>query len=108
MKKAIVLAEQAFTIVSLLLYSKGLLYVIISGGFSEGDGLEQASDYRLIPIFFLVNYVLTIFLLITRWKKVIYVFGKDWFTWILVGLAVISSLWSFSPTLTLTHSNQCS
>lgn len=105
MRKAIVLAEQAFTIVSLLLYSRGLLYVILSGGFSEGDlGLDDPSNYRLIPMLFSLNYLVTIFLLIARWKKVIYVFSKDWLTWILLGIAVVSSLWSFSLTITLNRS----
>lgn len=49
-------------------------------------------------------YVVTFFLLVARWKKVIYVLSKDRFIWVLIGIAVISFLWSDAPARTLSSS----
>ena len=104
MRKLLGLAELGFTIVSLLLSTGALLPVILSGGASQGDGGPEVTDYPLIQLFFLLNYVVTFFLLVARWKKVIYLLSKDKFIWVLVGLAVVSIFWSYAPAMTLRRS----
>lgn len=100
MKKLLLFAEKAFTVLSLIHYSGGPLVVILSGGASEGDDSESSSDFALIQLIFLVIYLITFCLLLLRWKKVIKVITKDKFIWLLVGLAVFSIFWSDAPDLT--------
>lgn len=101
MRKFLEFAEQVFTVLSLLHYTSGPLPVIASGGASEGNEVTTAPDNGLIWLLFLFNYGVTFFLLVLRWKKVVYVLSKDRFIWVLVGIAVASILWSFSPEMTL-------
>lgn len=98
-------AEQAFTVLSLIHYSGGPLVVILNGGANEGDdGGGIPADYALVQLIFLLIYGVTFLLLVARWKKVIYVIGKDQFIWVLVGVAVLSVFWSDAPDLTKTRS----
>ena len=100
MKKLLLFAEKAFTVLSLIHYSGGPLVVILSGGASEGDDSDSSADFALIQLIFLVIYLITFCLLVLRWKQVIKVITKDKFIWLLVGLAVFSFFWSDAPDLT--------
>ena len=100
MKKLLLFAEKAFTVLSLIHYSGGPLVVILSGGASEGDDSDSSADFALIQLIFLVIYLITFCLLVLRWKTVIKVITKDKFIWLLVGLAVFSFFWSDAPDLT--------
>ena len=100
MNKRLLFAEKAFTVISLIHYSGGPLVVILSGGASEGDESGGSSDFALIQLIFLVFYLITFCLLVLRWKKVIKVITNNKLIWLLVGLAVFSTFWSYSPDLT--------
>ena len=102
MKKLLLFTEEAFTVVSLLLYSGGPLTVILSGGASEGDDSEETNTSLILALFFL-NYLVTLFLLILRWKKVMQVMKKEKIIFLLVGIAVFSFVWSSLPKKTLTR-----
>jgi exopolysaccharide production protein ExoQ len=95
-------AEQGFTILSLIFYSSGPLPLILSGG--AGQGLEDISpdptDYSILQTLFFFNYLVTLVLLILRWKKVIYVLTKDWTIGLLMGIALASLMWSSIPKIT--------
>ena len=101
MSKSLNFAEQVFTVIYLLLYTGGPLTVILLGGASEGDGAPTDVDSSFIQVLFFLNYIVTFFLLVARWKKVLIVLRKDRFIWLIVGIAVISVLWSFAPAKTL-------
>lgn len=104
MKKLLLFIEQAFTVVSLLLYSGGPLTVILSGGANEGEeesGAVPQTDNSLILVLFFINYIITFFLLIIRWKKVLYVADKNKWIAALVGIAVLSVFWSANPSQTI-------
>ena len=58
-KKFLLTVEKVFTVVSLLLYSGGILTVILSGGASEGDNVKIDSDSSLIQLIFLLIYLVT-------------------------------------------------
>lgn len=105
MKKLLKFAEQGFTVVSLLLYSGGPLTVILSGGANEGDADSDSTepDNSLILILFFINYLITFFLLILRWKKVLYFINKNRWLSALVALAVLSILWSYIPGKTISR-----
>ncbi len=104
MKKFLLFAEKAFTVISLIHYSGGPLVVILSGGVSEGEDAGGSSDFALIQLIFLVIYCITFCLLALRWKKVIQVTTKDGLIWLLVGLAIFSIFWSNAPDITRTRS----
>jgi O-antigen ligase len=104
MRKLLRFAEHAFTVVSLLHYSGGPLLVILSGGASEGEAGAAKTDSSLILLIFFGIYLVTLLLLVLRWKKVLYVLSKDRFIWVLMALAVASMLWSTNPAKTI---NRC-
>ncbi len=102
MIKLLLFIEEAFTVVSLLLYSGGPLTVILSGGASEGDDSGETNTSLILVLFFF-NYLVTFFLLILRWKKVFQVMKKEKIILLLVGIAVFSFVWSSQPKKTLTR-----
>lgn len=101
MRKILEFTEKVFTIASLILYSGGPLTVIISGGESEGVAAAESYDNSLIKLLFLLVYTITLFLLIVRWEKVLYLLSKDKFIWVLVGVSVASIFWSSSQSMTI-------
>jgi len=101
MKKPLAYAEEIFTVLSLLHYTAGPLSVILSGGTSQGDTITSQPDNGLIWLLFLLNYGVSFLLLVARWKTTIYFISKDKFNWVLVGVALLSILWSFSPEMTI-------
>ncbi|AFY93867.1 O-antigen ligase family protein [Chamaesiphon minutus] len=102
MSKYLGTAERWFVILSLIFYSSGPLPLILSGG--AGQGIDEEStavvDYTLQQSFFFVNYLISLVLLTLRWKKAIFTLSKDRTIWLLMLLAVVSVMWSFSPQLT--------
>ncbi|NEO69554.1 O-antigen ligase [Moorena sp. SIO3H5] len=100
MKKLLAFFEPIFTTVSLVLYSGGVLTVILSGGRSEGDVIQEF-DSSLSRLLFVLIYLITFFLLTLRWKKVLYVLSQDRWLSLLLGIAVVSVFWSSEPTTTM-------
>jgi len=49
-------------------------------------------------------YIITFFLLLVRWRQAAYMAYQDKLIWLLVGLALVSVLWSGAPALTLRRS----
>ena len=99
-KKFLLTVEKVFTVVSLLLYSGGILTVILSGGASEGDNVKIDSDSSLIQLIFLLIYLVTCLLLLLRWKKVIYIVSQVRFAWLLLFFSIASIAWSADPQTT--------
>jgi exopolysaccharide production protein ExoQ len=102
MNKLLTLSEKIFTVISFIHYSGGPLFVILSGGISEGEG-GDAANFSIINQIFLVIYTIAFCLIILRWKKVVPVILKGRFIWLLVLLAIASIFWSYSPDLTRTR-----
>lgn len=100
MIKLLAFFEPIFTTVSLVLYSGGVLTVILSGGRSEGDVIQEF-DSSLSRLLFVLIYLVTFFLLTLRWKKVLYILSKDRWLSLLLGIAVVSVFWSSEPTTTM-------
>jgi exopolysaccharide production protein ExoQ len=100
------ITEYGFTILSLIFYSSGPLPLILSGG--AGQGIEDVSpdptDYSILQALFFCNYLITLVLLILRWKKATYVLTKDWTIGLLMGIALASLMWSSIPKITQVRS----
>ena len=104
MKNFSTFAERSFIVMSLLFFSGGPLALILSGGVSQGDGQEGLKNSSLIQLIYLIIYLVTCLLLIKQWKQVLNLLLKEKFILLLVGVAFISVLWSYDPTITLRRS----
>ena len=104
MKKILLLVEQAFTIIALMLYSGGPLMVLVTGGYSQGDTVPKASDSSTMRLIFFLTYLVIFCLVLARWKKVIALLRQDRFIWPLVIITLASILWSYAPQTTMMRS----
>ncbi len=102
MKKLLIGAEYLFTVVTLLIYSGAILDLVLSGGAQENQSLDF--DSSLIRIIYFFLYIATLFLLVLRWKKTLYILSKSYCFSILVIFASISIIWSFESATTLKNS----
>lgn len=98
--------EQAFTILALIHFSGGMLPLIESGGFSEGELAVSPDGGPIGATYFVLIYLVTLFLLLLRWKRVLAGLSKNK---LLVGLSILVALsftWSVLPTITLIQSGR--
>lgn len=102
MRKSPGILEKGFTVISLMMYSGGPLTVILSNGYSQGEGLGQPPkfDYTLIRILFQLIYCITLVFLVLDWKRVLYGLFKEKTILAIVGIVAISLTWSFTPEAT--------
>ncbi len=103
MNKFLVLSEKIFTIFAFIHYVGSPLILILSGGVSEGDLQDDPIDVQIVKQIFSLIYVVSFCLLLLRWKQVIPVVLKGGWIWLLLGWAICSIFWSFSPDLTQTR-----
>ncbi len=96
------LFELVFTVLSLFHLSQGLTPLLLTGGASEGDGVDITTlDLSLNAKISVLIYCITFVLLLLRWKKVVAIFKKDrsiWLIWLLVSIVCLSSFWSVFPS----------
>jgi exopolysaccharide production protein ExoQ len=102
MNKYLLAAERWFVILSLIFYSSGPLPLILSGGSGQdiNEEVTVSIDYTLPQTIFFINYLISLFLLIIRWRKAAFTLSKDRTIWLLMLIAVASIIWSFNPQLT--------
>ena len=108
MNKYLRIFEEIFVVISLILYTSGVVLLLITGGGGQGlnddEELVKPIDYSLQQIIFFVNYLISLLLLTIRWKKAIFTLSKDWTIWVLMIIALISFFWSSTPKLTSARS----
>ncbi|MDZ7964893.1 MAG: O-antigen ligase family protein [Nostoc sp. DedSLP03] len=102
MRKILIVTEQVFTILSLLMYSGAIFVLVLSGGAGQSDLVEI--DSSGIRIIYSLIYAVTVILLILRWKTTLYFLKKDFWLFSLILLSAVSILWSFEPSTTLKNS----
>ena len=94
--------EKGLTVLVLLIYQGAVIELILSGGSQENELVESVSTpMRLV---FLLTYLITISLLCLRWKRIIYLFSRNWYIWALILLPVLSLCWSFERDTTIKNS----
>jgi exopolysaccharide production protein ExoQ len=103
MNQFLILSEKIFTIFAFIHYVGSPLILILSGGASEGDLQDEQIDMPLVKQIFLIIYIISFLLLLLRWKQIIPSVLKGGWLWLLLGLAICSISWSFSPDLTQTR-----
>jgi len=104
MKKLLLLAENAFAILALQLFTGAwlfLLYQIITGRSVTADANQGILAIQL-PFYGI--YIITLLLITLRWKKIFYALVKEPLLVLLVGIALVSILWSYEPSITLRRS----
>lgn len=112
-KKIIASLEYLFVILSLILYTGGVLDISAIDGFSEGEGTYKttiSANEKLFvvkQILFYITYIIP-FLLLMRMNdkstKISVIFLRNIHVSLLVGLTVISAMWSELPSLTVLRS----
>lgn len=96
MRKFLLSAEKLFTIASLMIYSGTPLDPLMTNGFTIKEG-----DRLIARLLFTLTYIVSLFLIGLRWKKVAYVFNRDKLIWVLLGVCAISSFWSLNSDITI-------
>jgi O-antigen ligase len=96
------LFEQIFAVLALFDLSKAVTPLLISGGASEGDGVDQLSiDFSLNAKLSLLVMAITCILLLLRWKKVLVTIYKNPWIWLLITILYLSFFWSLLPDQSL-------
>ena len=102
-KKFLLLLEEVFTVVTLMFYS-GAFIAILSGSITsdcDTTALQQDSDTAIVKLIFTLTYAVFLGLLMLRWKRVMSMIGKNLSIIILLGLALLSCLWSEDFSISL-------
>lgn len=102
---------KGFVVLSLLLFTGGLLPVLRQESseslstsptaFSLIDPTQANDTTRLV---WLVIYGITLVLIFTRWKQFVYIVTREKLLLLLVGIVLVSVLWSTAPEVTLRRS----
>ena len=94
--------EYLFSIFALAHMSKAVTELILTGGASEGDGVNiTALDLSINAKISLLVYFVTIVLLVMRWKRVVSAVSRNWPLLILIGVVCFSYFWSINQDQTL-------
>ena len=94
------LAEKIFAVIALLVFSGVLNF---ASHYNVSEGVPGYGDYysskfdRIVSLLQYAIYATTLFLLLARLKRTVYTAKADPFLWALVGMAVISFMWSDFP-----------
>lgn len=84
------------------MFYSGAFVSLLSGSIAGGCDLTSLEkDTAIVRLIYTITYAVFLGLLVLRWKRVLYLLSRDKFISLLVGLALISCLWSadFSTTL---------
>ncbi|MEN9565468.1 MAG: hypothetical protein RLZZ69_664 [Cyanobacteriota bacterium] len=94
--------EFIFSILSLVHISNAIVPLILTKGTNEGDGIDISTfDLSINAQISVLIYLISLLLLIVRWKRVISVFSSNKLIWILMGIIGFSYFWSVNPDQTL-------
>jgi exopolysaccharide production protein ExoQ len=104
--------EYIFTIASLILYTGGIVNVIATDGMSEGDldvggAATDSSKFAIVKILYPITYLIALLLLSRttgKSSKLSIIILKNFPVVLLVGLAVLSTVWSELPEMTISRS----
>jgi O-antigen ligase len=89
------LAEKVFVVFTLFLSTTALIPILI-----EKEDPAAATQDAFSPILFLGIYIVTLLLIIQRWKSFVRVAQKNIWIWLVVGIVMASVFWSVAPDIT--------
>lgn len=93
--------EKIFVVLALLLFTDAFISLLRRQG---GFVLDSTEGDPVMQIFLFGVYIVTLFLILLRWKKTVQVVLAEPLLMVLVTIAVVSVLWSFAPMVTLRRS----
>lgn len=97
-------AEKKLAIIGLLVLTDVLacrsMFLLSEGLAKPGDSGASPFSKILTPILWLA-YLMSVFLVFARWKSIVRPARRNIFLWLLLGMALISFLWSDLPSLSL-------
>ena len=95
------LVEKWFTFLALQLFAGALIPLIQE---KRGVAADSAQGDVVTQLFLYIVFLVTILLLVARWKAFVRTAMRDKLLWLLVGIALFSVLWSITPDITLRRS----
>ncbi len=93
--------EKAFVIFALLLFTDAFISLLRR---QEGFVLDSTDGDPVMQIFLFGVYIVTLFLILLRWKNVVHLAIAEPLLMVLVAIALVSVLWSVAPMVTLRRS----
>lgn len=88
--------ERGFAVLAIFLFSGALVPLL-----RLGPGVQVVEGDPVLLTMWFVLYGITAFLILARWRLFVYVATRDKLLLLLVGVALLSILWSFAPQYTL-------
>ena len=96
--------EKAFILIYLLLFSRGIVTLVLTGGSSEGDGGGDF-DFGILTLLWMLNYLITAGLFIVKWDaikdRLLEVISNNYFYWVFLMFIGLSTIWSEKPDETV-------
>lgn len=89
--------ERGFAVLAIFLFTGALVPLLRTPG---GPGVVVVQDDPVLWIMWLGLYGVTSLLILIRWRRFVYVASRDKLLLLLVGIAVLSILWSVAPQVT--------
>ncbi|MEO1341438.1 MAG: O-antigen ligase [Cyanobacteria bacterium J06635_13] len=97
--------EYIFSLFSLIHISQAIIPLFLTGGASEGDGINISNlDLSINAKIGILIYIVTFILLGMRWRRSLATFSSNIFLWILLGVVCFSYFWSINPSQTFRFS----
>lgn len=93
--------EKGFVVLALLLFTDAFISLLRRQG---GFVLDSTEGDPIMQVFLFGVYIVTLFLILLRWKNVVQVVLAEPLLMVLLAIALASVLWSFAPMVTLRRS----
>ncbi len=90
--------EKIFVVITLV-FSTSAIYPLVQD--KVGVVIQSGQGNLLAQVLWSGIYLITFYLIIFYWRKAIQIAFRDVILWLLVGLAFVSTLWSYAPLETL-------
>lgn len=96
--------EKAFIILYMILFSRGVITLVLTGGSSEGDGSGEF-DFGIFNLFWMLNYLVTAGLFVVKWdaikERLSIIILNNYFYWVFIMFLMLSMVWSEKPDETI-------
>jgi exopolysaccharide production protein ExoQ len=97
--------EKWLILAYLILFSRGIVTLVLTGGASEGDGGGGNHDYSFLTLLWLLNYLITTCLFILKWNvikdRLLAIISNNYLYWVFLMFIGLSVIWSEKPDETV-------
>ncbi|RZM79587.1 O-antigen ligase family protein [Leptolyngbya iicbica] len=96
--------EKWLILTYLVLFSRGIVTLVMTGGASEGGGGGEF-DYGFLTLLWLLNYLITACLCVLKWDaikdRLLAIISSNYFYWVFLMFIGLSTIWSEKPDETV-------